>query len=52
MLAAYDGYARCARAINAAGGSLVLEGIDIVERDDDSRLRRILMFFGPLPAAE
>ena len=29
----------------------MLDGIDIVERDDDNRLRRIVMFFGPLPPA-
>ena len=46
----HHGFARYAWAINAADGSLVLEGIDIVERDDDNRLRRVVMFFGPLPA--
>jgi len=29
----------------------LLEGIDVVERDDDHRLRRIVMFFGPVPPA-
>jgi hypothetical protein len=48
----HNGYARYAWAIHAADASLMLEGIDIVERDEDNRLRRIIMFFGPLPAAE
>jgi hypothetical protein len=48
----HNGYARYAWAINAADGSLILDGIDIVERDDENRLRRIVMFFGPLPGAE
>lgn len=48
----HNGYARYAWAIHAADRSLMLEGIDVVERDDDSRLRRVVMFFGPLPGAE
>ena len=49
----HNGFARYTWAINAADGSLILEGIDVVERDDDNRLRRVVMFFGPLsPAAE
>ncbi len=28
-----------------------MEGIDVAERVDDGRLRRILMFHGPLPPA-
>ena len=47
----HNGFARYAWAINAADGSLILEGIDVVERDDDNRLRRVVMFFGPLPRA-
>jgi hypothetical protein len=47
----HNGFARYAWAINAADGSLILEGIDVVERDDDKRLRRVVMFFGPLPRA-
>jgi hypothetical protein len=46
----HNGFARYAWAINAADGSVILTGIDIVERDDDNRLRRIVMFFGPLPS--
>ena len=45
----HNGFARYAWELTAADGSLVLDGIDIVERDDDNRLRRIVMFFGPLP---
>jgi hypothetical protein len=30
-------------------GSRVVEGLDVAERTDDGRLRRILMFHGPLP---
>jgi hypothetical protein len=29
-------------------GQAVMEGTDVAERDDDGRLRRILMFHGPL----
>ena len=47
----HNGFARYAWAINAADGSLILEGIDVVERDNDNRLRRVVMFFGPLPRA-
>ena len=47
----HNGFARYAWAINAADGAVILEGIDIVERADDNRLRRVIMFFGPLPQA-
>ncbi len=30
----------------------VMEGLDVAERIDDGRLQPILMFHGPLPAAE
>jgi len=33
-----------------AEGRNVMEGIDVAERVDDGRLKRILMFHGPLPA--
>lgn len=46
----HNGFARYAWAINSADGSVILEGIDIVERDVNNRLRRIVMFFGPLPS--
>ncbi len=32
-------------------GTLVLDGIDVVERSDDGRLRKVVMFFGPLQEA-
>ena len=44
----HNGFARYGWAINAADGAEILEGIDIVECDDDNRLRRVVMFFGPL----
>lgn len=47
----HNGFARHAWAIGAADGSVVLEGIDVVERGEADRLRRVVMFFGPLPAA-
>jgi hypothetical protein len=47
----HNGFARFAWAIHAADGSLILEGMDVVERDDDKRLRRVVMFFGPLAQA-
>jgi hypothetical protein len=31
-------------------GNEIMEGLDVAERDRDGRLRRILMFHGPLPA--
>ena len=36
------------RIVNSAG-SAVMDGLDVAERDPDRRLRRILMFHGPLP---
>lgn len=36
------------RIVDAAGQSL-MEGIDVAEVTEDGRLRRILMFHGPLP---
>ena len=47
----HNGFARYAWEIHTADGSLLLEGIDIVECDEDKRLRLVLMFFGPLPPA-
>ena len=37
------------RIVDSAGND-VMDGIDVVERDGDGRLHRILMFHGPLPA--
>jgi SnoaL-like domain len=47
----HHGFARYAWSIGAADGEAILEGIDIVERGEDNRLRRVVMFFGPLPQA-
>ena len=47
----HHGFARYAWTISAADGDAILEGIDIVERGEDNRLRRVVMFFGPLPQA-
>ena len=48
----HHGFARYAWSISAAGGETMLEGIDVVERAADGRLRRVAMFFGALPAAQ
>jgi hypothetical protein len=34
------------------GGNEIMEGLDVAERDASGRLRRIVMFHGPLPAAD
>lgn len=47
----HHGFARYAWMITAADGSVMLDGIDVVERADDDRLRRVVMFFGQLPQA-
>lgn len=47
----HNGFARYAWAISAADGASILEGIDLVERGEDDRLRRVVMFFGPLSPA-
>lgn len=36
--------------IRAADGAPLLEGLDVGEQAEDDRLRRVVMFFGPLPA--
>ena len=46
----HHGFARYAWSV-AAGGDTILEGVDVVERGEDTRLRRVVMFFGPLPQA-
>jgi hypothetical protein len=45
----HHGFARYAWRISGPDGDRVLDGIDIVERGQDNRLRRVVMFFGPLP---
>jgi hypothetical protein len=47
----HHGFARYAWRIDAPGGETILEGVDVVERAEDSRLRRVVMFFGSLPEA-
>lgn len=45
----HHGFARYCWRITAADGSTLLEGIDVVERNADGRLRRVVMFFGDQP---
>jgi hypothetical protein len=40
--------ARYGWRIRDAGGAVLHDGIDVVDGDSDGRLRRIVMFFGPL----
>ena len=47
----HHGFARYAWRISAADGGTILEGVDIVERAEDTRLRRVVMFLGSLPRA-
>jgi hypothetical protein len=44
----HNGFARYGWRIVDHQGSLMLKGIDVVERAADRRLRRIVMFFGAL----
>jgi len=46
---AFGNFMRYSWKIVDPQGHDVLEGLDVVERADDRRLRRILMFHGPLP---
>ncbi len=45
----HHGFARWSWTITAPGGDTILDGIDVFERADDGRLRRVVMFFGALP---
>lgn len=45
----HNGYARYAWTMTDGGGNVIVEGIDVVERAEDNRLKRVIMFFGPLP---
>ena len=49
---AHNNVERYAWKIVDAKGSEVMEGLDVAERDDSGRLRRILMFHGRLPAGD
>jgi hypothetical protein len=46
---AHNDVIRYAWKIIGPGGDQVMEGLDVAERADDGRLKRILMFHGPLP---
>jgi hypothetical protein len=45
----HHGFVRYAWTITDADGARLLEGIDVCELAEDGRLRRVVMFFGPLP---
>ena len=47
---AHSGFARYAWVITDHDGSAIAEGIDVCELGDDGRLRRVVMFFGPIPS--
>jgi hypothetical protein len=49
---AHNDVVRYAWKIVDPQGDEVMEGLDVAERMDDGRLRRILMFHGPLPREE
>jgi hypothetical protein len=48
----FDGIARYSWDAVAADGNTVSDGLDVVEHSADGRLRRIVMFHGPLPKLE
>jgi SnoaL-like domain len=45
----FDGIARYSWDIVSNDGNTVMVGLDVVERDTDGRLQRIIMFHRPLP---
>ena len=45
----HHGFGRWAWTATAPGGETILHGIDVFERAEDGRLRRVVMFFGSLP---
>jgi hypothetical protein len=47
----HNGIERYAWKIVDPSGNELMEGLDIAERDRTGRLQRIVMFHGPLPAA-
>jgi hypothetical protein len=49
---AHNDLERYAWKIVDPAGHDVMEGLDVAQRDVDGRLRRVLMFHGPLPAAD
>jgi hypothetical protein len=48
---AHNDVERYAWTIVDPSGNNVMEGLDVATRDGDGRLRRVVMFHGPLPAA-
>ena len=48
----HHGFARYAWTVLRADGSTLHDGIDFAELGSDGRLRRVIMFFGPLPSTE
>jgi hypothetical protein len=48
----HNGFVRYGWNIVDPHGATVLEGIDVVELDNDGSLRRVVMFFGPLPSPD
>lgn len=48
----HHGFARYAWTIAGHDGRTILDGIDVVERTDIGLIRRVVMFFGPLPPRE
>jgi hypothetical protein len=49
---AHNGIERYAWRIVDPSGCELMEGLDFAERDNAGRLHRIVMFRGPLPAAD
>lgn len=49
---AHNGFARYGWTITDREGKAMLDGIDVVERAEDGRIKRVIMFFGRLPAAD
>lgn len=45
----HHGFVRYGWTITNAQGAPILNGIDVCELSPDGRLRRVIMFFGPLP---
>jgi hypothetical protein len=45
----HHGFVRYGWTIFAGDGRVLLDGIDFAEVAGDGRLRRVVMFFGPLP---
>ena len=48
----HNGFARYSWTIVDAAGKALLRGIDVVERADDQRLKRVVMFFGDLTSED